>query len=118
MKLHLRLYIAALLMCVASSTVFAGGSAEASAQALNNSIQAIGYSVEAGLKLASGAAAIPLMAVGEIGKVSGEIGHDLWEEANSPPVGALPVTDEIITVAPDPAEQLEIHDSKKSDVTE
>jgi len=97
-------------MCSAASTVFAGGSAEASAQALNNSFEAIGYSVEGGLKLASGAAAIPFMVVGEIGNVSGEVGHGLWEEANSPPNGPLPVTDEIITVGPNPAEQLEYQD--------
>jgi hypothetical protein len=93
-------------MCSAASTVFAGGSAEASAQALNNSFEAIGYSVEGGLKLASGAAAIPFMVVGEIGNVSGEVGHGLWDEANSPPSGPLPVTDEIVTVGPNPAEQL------------
>ncbi len=97
-------------MCSAASTVFAGGSAEASAQALNNSFEAIGYSVEGGLKLASGAAAIPFMVVGEIGNVSGEVGHGLWDEANSPPSGPLPVTDEIITVGPNPAEQLEYQD--------
>ena len=93
-------------MCSAASTVFAGGSAEASAQALNNSFEAIGYSVEGGLKLASGAAAIPFMVVGEIGNVSGEVGHGLWDEANSPPIGPFPVTDEIVTVGPNPAEQL------------
>ena len=100
-------------MCSATSTVCAGGSAEASAQALDHSFQAIGYSIEGGLKLASGAAAIPFMVVGEIGTVSGEIGHDLWEEANSPPSGPLPVTDEIVTVGPNPAVQLENRDSNE-----
>ena len=99
-----------MVLCSASIPVFAGGSAEASAQALNHSFQAIGYSIEGSLKIASGAAAVPFMVVGEIGKVSGEIGHELWEEANSPPRGPYPVTDEVITVGPNPAEQLENQD--------
>ena len=70
-------------------------------------MQALGYSIEGGLKLVSGAAALPLITAGEVGKVSGEAGHDLWDEANSPPHGAFPVTDEIVTVGPEPDKQLQ-----------
>ena len=95
------------VLCFTALSVQAGGSAEASAQAINHSLEAIGYTVESGIKLASGAVAVPLMIVGEIGKASEEIGDDLWEEANSPPHEPFPVTDEVITVGPEPAEQLE-----------
>jgi hypothetical protein len=99
--------IISLLLCAASTTAVAGGSVEASTEALNHSLQAVGYSLQAGVKLASGALAIPFITVGEIGKVSGEVGHGLWEEANSPPTEPLPVSDEIITIGPNPADQLE-----------
>ena len=95
------------LFFVIAVPVNAGGSAEASAQAVTHVLEAIGYSIEGGLKLVSGAASIPLMTAGEIGKVSGEIGNDLWEEANSPPHKPFPVTDEVVTVGPAPAEQLQ-----------
>jgi hypothetical protein len=101
----LRLLIAASIL-TASSGALAGGSAEASARALEHSLEALGYSIEGGLKLVSGAAAVPLITVGEIGKVSGEAGEELWEEANAPPRGPFPVTDEVVTVGPEPGEQL------------
>ncbi len=46
--------------------------------------------------------AIPLMISGEIGKASGEIGEELWEEANTP----LPITEEVITAGPRPADAM------------
>ena len=42
------------------------------------------------------------MMSGEIGKASGEIGESLWEEANAP----LPITEEVITVGPTPADAM------------
>ena len=87
--------------------VYAGGSVEHSARALEMSLQAIGNSTIAGLKLASGAAAVPLISVGEVGKVSGDVGNELWEEANTIEPGAFPVSDEVITVGPEPDKQLE-----------
>ena len=86
---------------------FAGGSVEHSARALEMSLQAIGNTTIAGLKLASGAAAVPLMSVGEVGKVSDEIGNELWEEANTVETDAFPVSDEVITVGPEPDKQLD-----------
>jgi hypothetical protein len=85
-----------------SGTVAAGGSAEASARALEHSLQAVGYSLQGGLKLVSGAAALPLVVAGEIGRVSGEAGRSLWDEANAPPDGMtpLPVADDIVTADP------------------
>ena len=99
-----------MLFCCTSLSAKAGGSAEASAQAMVHSMEAIGYTVQGGIKLASGAAAIPLKAAGEIGKVSGEIGDELLKEAESPPSDPFPVTDEVITVGPKPADQLDSRD--------
>ena len=95
-----------LIILINSFTANAGGSAEASAQALTHSMEAIGYTLEGGFKMVSGAVALPLVTVGEIGKVSGEIGNELWEEANSPPRGPFHITDEVITIGPVPSDQL------------
>ncbi len=108
--------ISGMFLSLFATGASAGGSAEASARALESSVQAIGYSLQGGFKLVSGAAALPLMVAGEIGRVSGEAGRSLWDEANAPPVdlagqpvgrGPLPVTDEIVTAGPKPGEQLE-----------
>ncbi|MCK5433464.1 MAG: mechanosensitive ion channel protein MscS [Gammaproteobacteria bacterium] len=85
-----------------SMPVFAGGSAQHFSDSLDHSAQALGHVTVAGLKLVSGAVAIPLMMSGEIGKASGEIGESLWEEANAP----LPITEEVITVGPTPADAM------------
>ncbi len=85
-----------------SMPVFAGGSAQHFSDSLDHSAQALGHVTVAGLKLVSGAVAIPLMISGEIGKASGEIGESLWEEANAP----LPITEEVITVGPTPADAM------------
>ena len=108
MKPTSRIIVTGIILAHFSGPATAGGSAEASARALEHSMQAIGYSIQGGMKLVSGAAALPLMAVGEIGRVSGEGGRELWDEANAPPVfsAPLPVTDEIVTAGPYPADQL------------
>ncbi len=85
-----------------SVPVYAGGSAQHFSDSLDHSAQALGHVTVAGLKLVSGAVAIPLMMSGEIGKASGEIGESLWEEANAP----LPITEEVITVGPTPADAM------------
>lgn len=85
-----------------SMPAMAGGIAHHLSESLDHSAQAIVHTTAAGFKLVSGVIAIPLMAGGEIGKVSGEIGEELWDEANSP----LPVTEEVITSGPAPAEAM------------
>ena len=96
-----------LFLSLQLNSVHAGGSVEHSARALEMSMQALGDSTIAGMKLASGAAAVPLISVGEVGKVSGEIGNELWEEANTTETNAFPVSDEVITTGPQPDKQLE-----------
>ncbi len=47
----------------------------------NNPIYAIAQIPIAGVRVATGAVALPLMIVGEIGNVSGEVGKSLWQGA-------------------------------------
>ena len=96
--------IALLVMSVLSVQAHAGDSVE-------QSLQALGYTIEGGFKMVSAAAAIPLVTAGEIGAVSGEIGHELLDEAARPPGQyhanqPLPVTDEVITAGPEPDQEL------------
>lgn len=84
----------------------AGGSAQHLSNALAHSMEALAQSTVAGLKLVSGAVAVPLMIGGEIGKVSGQVGDELWEEANRPIGDPLIITDDIVTAGPTPAEAM------------
>jgi len=95
------LVVATAIILSPPPAVHAGGTVEASARAMEHSMQALGYSIEGGFKLVSGAAAIPLITAGEIGAVSGQIGHELLDEATASPHGPLPVTDEVVTVGPE-----------------
>lgn len=85
---------------VFAAPVLAGGSVQHFSNAVKNSAQAVGHSMAAGVKLVSGVAAVPLMVTGEIGKASGQLGEAMWDEANT----ELPVTEEVITAGPTPAE--------------
>ncbi|MCZ6805092.1 MAG: hypothetical protein O7D86_14520 [Proteobacteria bacterium] len=53
-------------------------------EASSNPVEAIAQIPVAGLKIATGAVAIPLLIVGEIGSLSGQAGESLWEVARSP----------------------------------
>jgi len=105
MNFNFRKFTVLVVFCFSINPVFAGDSVE-------QSLQALGYSLESGFKMVSATAAIPLVIVGEIGTVSGEIGHDLLDEAARPPGQyhahrPLPLTDELITAGPEPSEQLQ-----------
>ena len=83
--------------------VMAGGSVQHSGNSIKHSAQAIGNAAQAGFKLSAGVVAVPLAIVGGVGTVSAHASEDLWEIANTEGDVALPVTDEIITVGPNPA---------------
>jgi hypothetical protein len=102
MNTYIRTISSAVILLSFSMPVLAGGSAQHLSDSLNHSLQALAHSTAAGFKLVSGVVAIPLMVSGEIGKASGEIGEALWEEANTP----LPITEEVITAGPTPAEAM------------
>lgn len=103
MKTLSRITVSSLLLLGLSLPAFASGSTQHAAASVEHSVQAVAHSTAAGVKLVSGAVAVPLMLSGEIGKAAGEIGEALWEEANTP----LPIADEVITAGPSPAEAME-----------
>ena len=98
-------YLGATLLSLAIALpATAGGAAEHFSESLAHSAQAVGHSAAAGFKVVFAAAAVPLMVVGEIGKASGEIGEELWEEANRPIGAPLAITEEVVIAGPAPAE--------------
>jgi len=91
------------LVC-SSGQAMAAGSMQHASQALAHSGQAVGESVVAGAQLTSAAVAVPLIAVGSVGKVSGEIGHGLLKASEGKIGDPLPVTDETVTAGPTPTQ--------------
>ena len=108
MKTSNRIITTVVVVFCMSMPVFAGGGAQHFSDALNHSSQAVAHSTAAGFKFVSGAVAIPLMVGGEIGKAGGDIGEALWDEANTP----LPISEDIITTGPSPAEAMEKEENK------
>lgn len=51
------------------------------AEGTSNPIEAIVQIPVAGVRIATGAVALPLMFVGEIGNISGQAGEQLWQNA-------------------------------------
>ena len=98
----------ALALLALSGPALAAGSLQHLGNSIDHSAQAIAHGSIAGVKLVSAAIAIPLLAAGEIGKVSGDIGEELWDEANS----TLPIADEIMTAGPSPAKAMKKEDEK------
>ena len=89
-----------------SMPALAGGASQHFSNAIANSLEAIAQGTVAGFKLVSGAIAVPLMISGEIGRVSGQAGEELWQEANTPIGTPLVITDDVITAGPSPAEAM------------
>jgi hypothetical protein len=100
--------VTALFSLASAMPASAGGAAEHFSESVAHSAQAVGHSAAAGFKVVFAAAAVPLMVVGEIGKASGQIGEELWEEANRP----LEVTEEVVVAGPTPAEAVNGKDQR------
>jgi hypothetical protein len=71
----------AILMASSSVSVLA---AEASYQSekTTNPIEAIVHIPVTGVRVAAGAAALPFMFIGEIGRISSQVGEELWMHAS------------------------------------
>lgn len=89
----------------AAGPLFAGGSAQHSAAAVQASANAVGHGVAASAKLGAAVASVPLQAVGVVGEVSGQAGKALaeWSEADGP----LPVSDKPLAAGPSPADMMQ-----------
>lgn len=94
---YVLLLSAALLLT--TQPAFALDSVGHSVQGSKQGSQAVGHSAAGAAKLTSGIVAVPLMAVGEVGKAAGASGKEMWDEANSP----LPISDETVTAGPPPS---------------
>ena len=101
------------LTATLSMPAAAGGASYHISQALGHSMEALAQATVGGLKLVSGAIAVPLMVGGQIGKVSGQAGDDLWEEANRPIGEPLVITDDVVTAGPAPAEAMKSQPEQK-----
>lgn len=91
-----------------SPHVMAGGSLQHFGNSVDHSAQALAHGSIATIKLVSGVIAIPLMGAGEIGKISAQAGEELWQESQTP----LPLTEDILTVGPSPAEAMRTEESE------
>lgn len=98
--------VTTLLGSIVAPGVAAQSSLQHSSQAVTHSLQALGEGMVAGAKLVSGVAAVPLKAAGAVGQLSGDMGDSLWEAANAPADGPLPVTEDVITIGPPPGEAI------------
>ncbi|HEX9585662.1 MAG TPA: mechanosensitive ion channel protein MscS [Gammaproteobacteria bacterium] len=106
MKPRARLVSSLLLAVLSPGVAVAQSSLQHSGQAVTHSLQAIGEGMVAGAKLVSGVAAVPLKAAGAVGELSSDMGDALWEAANAPAAGPLPLTDDVITIGPPPGEAI------------
>ena len=97
--------VAAILL-LGSAGGSAGESLRSSGRALQNSVNAVGYSVVAGAQVVFGVLAVPLGASAGLGQVSGEMSDAFWEIANTPADAPFPVADESITAGPPPSQAL------------
>ncbi len=84
----------------------AQSSLQHSSQALTHSLNAVGHSFIGGAQLVSGVVAVPLKVSAAVGELSGEMGDAFWEAANAPVVDPLPITNDVVTIGPPPAEAL------------
>lgn len=94
-------FIALGVMLITSQAVFAADSVGNAGASLNHSGKAIKHAAIASGQVVSGAAAVPLIVVGEVGKASGKAGEALMNVAtDSEP---LEVTDINLTAEAAPA---------------
>jgi hypothetical protein len=106
MKILPALFPGLALMVVGLPQATAQSSLQHSSQALTHSLNAVGHSFIGGAQLVSGVVAVPLKASAAVGELSGEMGDAFWEAANAPVVDPLPITGDVVTIGPPPAEAL------------
>lgn len=102
MKTKMAIITLALLSTSVMQNANAASGSENFSQAINHSVQAVGYSVAGTAQLASGAVAVPLIAIGSVGELSKAAGEDLMKTANAPIGTPLPVSDVTVSAGPAP----------------
>ena len=91
-----------LSLAIGGQLAMAEGSARHSSQALNHSVQASAHSVAGAAKFTSAAIAVPLLAIGGVGTISGHAGKALFEDSNKEFGSPLSISDETVTAGPTP----------------
>lgn len=106
----LKYVIASILLLLSGQPAIAGDHA---AEAVGHSGQASAHSVMSGLhalaasgKVVLNVSAVPLLASGTIGAISGQIGHELLHAAAAPIGTPLPIADDTFSAGPPPDEAL------------
>ena len=97
------------VLSTTSTPSLANGFSTNVGESTNHSAQAIAHGSAAGLKLGASVVSIPFIAVGEIGKVSGNVGTSL----NKFSVSEFPIGDETVSKLPSPREALNSSNSEE-----
>jgi len=106
MKLNIFKLAIVVPLVFGSMNVMAEGSLQHLSNASSHSVQAIGQTSIAGVKIVAGVVAVPLMIVGGVGEASGQAGDSLWDSATKPIGEPLEITDEIITSTASPEQAM------------
>ena len=107
MKSHKLSFLAAISsIALLTGSAFAQGSMNNFSQALDHSGKAVGNSVVGTVKLSAAVVGAPLYVSGKIGEAMGEAGTGLMDFANSNDDEPLPLTEENVSVGPDPKSAL------------
>ena len=107
MKTNIAIISITLLAASVTQTACAATSGSQNlSKGIEHSVQAVGYSVAGSAQLASGAIAVPLIAIGSVGELSKAAGTDLMRTANTPIGTPLPVSDETVSAGPAPDKAL------------
>ncbi len=101
-------------MLISASTANAGEILGHSVQASQHGSKALAHSAAGAAKLTIGVVAVPLIAVGEVGKAFGDSGDAMWDYANTP----LPISNETVTAGPAPSVPSEKETTLKSSTLE
>lgn len=94
-------------MLIGSISVMAAGSVQHSSAASAHSVQALAQASVAGVKVATGMVAIPLMITGTIGQASGQAGDAMWDAATTPIGEPLTITDDLMTSRMSPEQAMQ-----------
>lgn len=89
-----------------SGAVSAGGSVQHVSQASAHAAASVAHAAVAGVQVSVGVAAVPLMVSGEAGELVGNVGQQLWDDAQTPIGKPLTITGETYRSAPPPDEAM------------
>ena len=98
-----------LVILFGSQPVLAQDSVQHFSAGIDHSAQSVGHLIEGSAKLTSAVIAVPLGLSAQIGAVSGQMSEAMLDYANTPIGTPLPVSDEVFTVGPSPAEAITIN---------